>query len=187
MDIMTIDDVFGAINNRLLEGIMVHDQLTAYFDFLNLHGYKRQQEYQTIKESESRRKLVGYYINHYSRLLPSPTANFPVILPSAWFDNTKQQVEPETKRNAVKDAFDKWNRWEIKTKALYTDCLEKLIDLHDASAACEVRELLCDVADELARVERLQIELSDIDYDLPTIYSRQPVLHKKYKKKIHDC
>jgi hypothetical protein len=42
---MTVEEVFKSIAERQLQGLMMHEDLANYYDFLNLHGYKKCQEY----------------------------------------------------------------------------------------------------------------------------------------------
>ena len=42
---MTIEEIFGRISQHMIRGMMTHDQLASYYDFLGLRGYKRCHEY----------------------------------------------------------------------------------------------------------------------------------------------
>lgn len=45
---MTCEEIFSKIANTYVNGIMFHTDMVQYFDFLNLHGYKRLHEYSTL-------------------------------------------------------------------------------------------------------------------------------------------
>ena len=65
---MTVSEIFNAISNHQIEGIMLHGQMADYFDFLSLHGFKRMQEYHYLDESTCMRSVHRYYIRRGLRL-----------------------------------------------------------------------------------------------------------------------
>ena len=154
---MTVEDVFANINSHIIEGIMFHDQMAEYFDFLNLHGYKRMHEYHALDEFVERRGIIRYYTNHYNKLLPELPVTDPSVVPISWRNYTRQQVDSNTKRKAIKDSFTKWRLW--------------------------VKELVHDVDMELKYVDRMHIKLESIDYDLCTISLCQDEMHEEYDNK----
>lgn len=180
---MTVNEIFGRINAHQIEGIMLHDQLAEYFDFLNLQGYKRQQEYHALAEFAERRTVVRYFLNHFNRLLPETSAKDPEAIPAAWRSYTRQQVDAGTKRKAVRDAFLRWRSWESETKKLYEQAYSDLCDLGEIAAACKVKQLVECVDAELKCVDRQHITLESVDYDLSLICLCQDELHAEYADK----
>lgn len=183
---MTVEEVFATLNSHMVTGLMLHDQLAEYYDFLNLHGYKRCHEYHAIKEFALRRTLVRYYINHYNRLLPETAVEDPNVLPNSWRAYERKQVDAGTKKRAIRDGMAKWEDWETSTKALYEKSYTQLCELGEIAAACKIKELLMGVDQELKCATRNSIKLASIDYDLPTIYLCQDELHEKYANKSKD-
>lgn len=180
---MTVDEIFAKINSHMIEGVMLHDQMAEYYDFLNFHGYKRCHEYHAMKEFAERRALIRYYINHYNRLLPEEDAKNPAFIPVGWRMYTRQQVDAAAKKRAIRDAFTRWKQWETDAKELYENSVAELMSMGEPAASCKVRECLCGVEKELKWLERERMELEDIDYDLSVIYALQPEKHEKYAKK----
>lgn len=180
---MTVEEVFAKINSHEIEGIMLHDQLAEYFDFLNLHGYKRMHEYRALCEFAEHRGIVRYYINHYNRLLPETAAANPAAIPVNWRGYSRQQVDASTKRKAIREAFVKWREWETETKKLYESSYCELCEIGEVAAACKVKSLVADVDEELKNVDRKYMKLESIDYDLPTIYLCQDEIHEQYAEK----
>ncbi|WP_270849004.1 hypothetical protein [Ruthenibacterium lactatiformans] len=180
---MTVSEIFNAISNHQIEGIMLHGQMADYFDFLSLHGFKRMQEYHYLDESTCMRSVHRYYINHYGKLLPGGHPAGPSLIPASWGNYTRQEVDASTKRRAIRDAFIKWRDWEVETKKLYEKSYTDLYNLGEVAAACKVKELVMDVDKELKCVERLHIKLESIEYDMSAIYLMQDELHEKYRKK----
>ena len=41
---MTVEEIFTAIGTHMLEGIMMHEQISRAYDFLNMKGYTRDYE-----------------------------------------------------------------------------------------------------------------------------------------------
>lgn len=177
---MTVSEIFGRINAHQIEGIMLHSQLAEYFGFLNLCGYKCQHEVQAMYEFVEHQKTVRYFVAHFNRLLPEAEAKDPEIIPSAWRNYTRQQVDAGTKRKAVRDAFLRWHSWESETKKLYEQAYADLHELGEVAAACEVKRLVESVACELERVESQRITLECLDYDLAAICSEQDRLLTRY-------
>lgn len=180
---MTVAEIFAEINTHMIGGIMLHDQFAEYYDFLNLHGFKRCHEYHAMCEFSERRGLVRYYISHYNKLLPENAAKNPEVIPASWRGYTRQEVDAGTKKRAVRDGFSRWCEWEAETKKLYEKAYTNLMELGEVAAACKVGELVKDVDRELKRASRKQAELASTDYDLAAVYLCQPEMHEKYKKK----
>ena len=183
---MTVEEVFAKLNAHIIEGVMFHDQMAEYFDFLNLHGYKRMHEYHALDEFVERRSVVRYYTNHYNKLLPDAEVTDPEVLPANCRSYSRQQVDAGTKRRAIKDSFVRWRSWEAETKKLYEQSYSNLCDLGEIAAACKVRDLISDVDMELKGVDRMHIKLESIYYDLPTITLCQDELHELYAEKSRN-
>ena len=66
-DVSNVESIFSEINARMIAALMFHDQMSDYFDFLGMKGYKRLHEYQYFSESLERKKLNQYYINHHNK------------------------------------------------------------------------------------------------------------------------
>lgn len=183
---MTASEIFSEVLNNVLEGVMLHEQLANYFDFLNMHGFKRLHEYHYLDESANMRSLKRYYINHYNMLPPIETAENPNIIPTNWYNYTRQQVDSATKKTAIKNGLTAWQAWEAKSKKLYEKAYTELCDIGEIATACKIKELVCDVDCELKNADRLVIKLETIGYDLNTITLFQDEMHEKYKKKSKE-
>lgn len=183
---MTVDEIFRDISKHQLTGVMFHDQMTDYFDFLNLHGYKKMQEYHAQEEMKGFRKIHTYFLNHFNKLVRDSSFENPKAIPEGWYEHKRQDVDVNTKRNAVKDAFNKWAKWESDTKKFYSEMYKALCDLNEIAAAQKVLCLVEDVDDELKWVERKQIELKSTDYAVDFIIDEQTYYFEFYKQKMCD-
>ena len=132
---MTVSEIFEKLNSHLVEGVMLHDQLAEYYDFLNLHGYKRCHEYHAFCEFKTRRKVMRYYVNHYNRLPLAEKATNPKAIPENWYNYTRQEVDAGTKKRAVRDGFVKWVDWEKETKKLYEEAVCNLYEIGEIATA----------------------------------------------------
>lgn len=178
---MTVNEIFSKINNNMLEGIMLHDQLASYYDFLNLAGYKRCHKYHVQDEMNSRRKLLEYYTCHYGYTAPESQATDPHIIPENWNGHTRGDVDANTKKRAIRDGFSRWHEWEKSTKKLYENACKELYELGEIAAAMCIGKLIKDVDCELKGLEKEMLKLASIDYDLNSVYGEQHDIHKKYK------
>lgn len=180
---MTVNEVFEKLDAHMKEGIMFHDNMANYYDFLDMMGFKRMHEYHFFCEAAAMRGLNRYFINHFNALINSDVKARSDAIPSAWYTHIRRDIGTNTKRTAVKSAMEAWRSWEEDTKKLYESCYCDLCKLEEVAAACKVKELIEDVDMELKTADRLYIKLQSIDYDLPTIYLMQDEMHENYANK----
>ena len=180
---MELDEIFGKISAQMVGGMMIHDQMARYYDFLNLHGYKRMHEHYYIKETLENRRLHRYYINRFNKLVMEQDITNKSAIPDDWYRYTRQEVDTATKKNAVRSGFVKWLKWEYETRKLYVDMYEELEKTGEAAAAEYVCKLIKCVDKEIKCAERKQLDLETTGYDIVYITEIQHKLHKKYKEK----
>lgn len=92
-------------------------------------------------------------------------------------------MDINTKRNAVKLAFEKWETWEKDTKKYYEQMYKELLDLDEIASARKVGEIIEDVTDELKWVQRKKLDLMSADYGIGYILGEQQHYHDFYKEK----
>lgn len=183
---MTVDEVFQEVSKHQLIGVMFHAQMTDYFDFLNLHGYKKMSEYHAVEEMKSYKDIHSYVLNHYNKLIRDSAFENPNVIPEGWYEHVRQDVDINTKRQSVKDAFIKWAEWEKGTKAFYSEMYKELCNQNEVAAAQRILNLVEDVDTELKWVERKLIELSSTDYSMEFIIDEQTYYFEFYKNKMHE-
>lgn len=183
---MTVEQIFQKIIDHMVKGLMVHEQLANYYDFLGLSGYKKCHEYHYYKESCEYRELYHFYISTYNRLLPEMQFDNPNVIPSSWIGYTRQMVDTKTKRNAIQEGLNKWVSWETETKAMLEQMYKELIAIDEVYAASKISEMICDVAKELKTAEQYQLNKIANGYDIVSIIEEQKILHKKYKTLIKE-
>lgn len=180
---MTVEEIFQQLSERQIKGVMFHDYLVDYFSFLNLHGYKRMSEYHADHEMKSFRKIHSYFIDHYNKLVPDIRFENTEVIPQSWYEHVKSDVDINTKRTGVRDAFVKWKDWEAGTKKFYEQMYKELCDLGEIASAIMVSKLVEAVDGELKWVCRKYLDLEAADYSMAYILDEQSYYHEFYKGK----
>lgn len=183
---MTPEQIFGEILNHMVKGLMVHEQLANYYDFLGFQGYRQCHEYHFLIESKSYRKLCHYYTKKYNQVLPEFRFETPDVIPTSWRGYYRQQVDSQTKQKAVRDGLDLWVNWEEDTCALYEQMYKELSNLGEYAASIKVSDLIKEVECELQKAEQYRLNKLSIDYDMNTIIEEQKSLHNKYETKCKE-
>lgn len=179
----TASEVFSKIVSHLIEGMMLHDRMADYYDFLGLMGFKRLHEYHYLCDAVELRGVHRYYINHFNMLIPEQNVVSPWSIPSSWFNYERQSVGAGTKKASVQSGVEAWAEWEHNTKKLYEQCYCDLCDIGEVAAACKVKELISDADMECKCADRLHIRLKGMEYDMPAIFMMQDEMHEEYDKK----
>ena len=181
---MTLDEIFSELSAHFIKGLMFHDQMSNYFDFLQLQGYSRCHEYHFKAESNNYKKLNRYYLNHYNKFIPEQRVEDPNVIPDSWYKYSRFDVDVTTKKNAVGSAINKWVSWERSTKELLERMYCELLDLNEISSAIFLQDFIKDVDDELKYAERKHLDLVSVDYDMTYILEEQKKIHDKYKSML---
>ena len=183
---MTIDEIFSALNGHMIEGLMVHSQMSDYFGFLGLDGYQTMHKYHYFEESSNYKKLGDYYLHHYNKLIIETPFKNPSIIPESWYQYMRHNVNLATRKSSTQAAMEKWVKWEQDTKQLYEKLYKELIALNDVAAAEELSKYIIDVDYELAEAYQKYIELSAIDYDISDIIVEQEEIKEEYRNKLKE-
>lgn len=183
---MTVEEIFSKISQRMIGGLMFHEQMSNYYDFLNLRGYKKCHEYHYLEETCEYKKLCKYYINHHNKLISKSSVDEPKVIPDSWYRYTRQDVDMSTKKTAIKNGINMWVEWEKETKKLYESMYIELMNIGEIAAMLYVKGLICDVDCELKKVERYALDRKSMDYDLAILIPEQHEIHEKYKEKIKE-
>lgn len=181
---INLDGIYSRIANRIIEAMMLHDDLAQAFDFLCLDGYKRMHEYYYYKETANYRALSRYFINHHNKLIIPNKVEYDSVIPEEWYNRNRQDIDESTKRDIIKHFVNIWVAWERETKKLYEQYYKDLIDMDEAASACKIYELLCDADFELTKAERHAITADTLQYDMFWLFSEQEYLDDLYARKI---
>lgn len=185
-DVNSVESIFSEINARMIAALMFHDQMSDYFDFLGMKGYKRLHEYQYFSESLERKRLNQYYINHHNKLIPNIYTGQVAMIPENWQTANRISVGKSTKQKGIEDGFNQYHEWETETKSLYEHYSVKLRENGAVTDAIMVERLVEDVDKELKKLERIIVDLISSGYDMVYITESQQRIHDKYKAKMHE-
>ena len=179
---MTVSEIFTQLSIHMIEGLMIHAQLSDYYNFLGLKGYSECHNYHFYSESKNYRRASDYYLTHYNKLVPEGQVPDPQAIPANWFNYMRQSVDYDTRKSAMQSGFDRWIIWESDTKNLYEELYKNLIELGEIASAEFVKELIVDVSEELKDAQQFALENFAVNYDISLIMDKQDKLYKKYKK-----
>lgn len=185
-DVNSVESTFSEINARMIAALMFHDQLSDYFGFLGMKGYKKLHEYQYFVESLERKKLNQYYINHHNKLIPDTYSGQVAMIPENWKTANRISVGKSTKQKGIEDGFNQYHEWESETKNLYERYSSRLREMGAVADAIMVEKLVEDVNSELKKLERIIVDLISSGYDMVYITESQQRIHDKYKAKLHE-
>lgn len=181
---MTTEEIFSKLSAHSIRGMMVHDQLSNYYDFLGLSGFKRCHEYHYLHETHGHSELNHFYISRYNKLVEDAQVDSSSVIPANWYKYMRQDVDASTKREAVEVGLRAWVDWEHETKAALREAYKALSDLGKVSAAEYVCDMIRDNDEEIKAAEKMLLDLEAVNYDMTYIVEMQDRLHKKYKKKL---
>ena len=163
---------------------MIHDQMSSYYDFLNLCGYQKCHEYHYWCESASYLKLKHHYFKYHSKLIKEKQIDNPNAIPKSWYNYEREDVDVSTKRNGVKAGLEKWIDWEKETKDLYEKMYKELIMLNEINDAKFIEKLICDVTHEWAQAKEEYLNIKAVDFDIEYVLMEQCEKEKIFKEKM---
>ena len=181
---MTVDEIFSKIVSHMAKGLLIHDQISIMFGFLNLEGYQKQHEYQYYSESIEYKNIQNYFLEHYYKIIQLEEIKKPDIIPPTWYKYSKMDVDISTKRSTIKTLMKKWIDWETDTKNELQKYYKELLDLGEICSDLKLSDFLKDVDNELVIAQTEYLNLEAIGYDMSEIVNRQEALYKKYTKQI---
>ena len=152
-----MEEVFARVKARMLEGMVFHDEMSRYYDFLGIDDMRDEHRCRYADETKGYIKLCEYYMHHFSKLIPHTPMNRPDVIPESWYMYTRQDVDASTRANSVKSGAKKWIAWESETKDLYEDCCGELLNNGEIASAYWLMEYVKDVDNELAEAHELLI------------------------------
>jgi len=183
---MTIEEIFSTISEHMIEGLMIHSQLSDYFAFIGLDGYQECHKYHYFEENSNYKKIGDYYVHHYNKLIIERPFKNPSVIPEAWYAHSRQDISIPTRKVSIQTAMERWVSWETNTKKLYESLYQELINLNEIASAEELSKYIKDVDKELKEACQKHLELTAIDYDILDIIAEQKEFKKKYRKKLKE-
>lgn len=158
---------------HMVEGLMIHDQLSQAFCYLRLYGYEKIHLHQYEDESRDYKDIARYYILRKGRPVSIGRVNDPGILNQSWFSTLSQDVRPSTKKQIVEDCFKRWVSWEEDTKCLYQKLYSEALSIGEVSDAAKILDHAIEVDEELVKARDVLFRLESVDFDLVVINDEQ--------------
>lgn len=171
---MNIEEIYRDISTRMVEGMMLHNQLYQANLCIGLNGYARMHLKQYKQEAEAYARFADYYITHKNGVMIYGTPTDPQAIPKTLYKKNRREITSAQKRECVRDCMTMWVSWERGTKELMERMYRELMVLGEVAFAQELAEYICDVDYELKEAESEQMSLQAEDYDLISIIIDQP-------------
>ena len=171
-----MEETFKKLASHMLKGIMIHESLIDYYDFLNFKGFKKIHEYHYFIESIKLRRLKDFYLSHAHKLIEEEFEN-PSVIPESWHKYTKFDVDNGTRQTYFKSGLEMWKKWEEETRELLVKSYKELMAEDEVLSA----RFVCDLMDhELEDINDMILDYKSVDYSMSYIESMQNSICDKY-------
>lgn len=170
---MTCEEIFTKLINHMIEGIMTHEELANYYQFLGLPKYSKCHEKHYYEENKNYRKVYNYYIKTYNKMLKDIDVHIPEIIPDSWYQYSRHEVDMKTKQIAIQQGLEMWLNWETGTYDLFQKLYQELMKISKVHDAEIVKELICDVKEELEKIHQYKLNKISTNYDMIYIVEEQ--------------
>ena len=186
MDInnMTCAEIFSELLSQQKEAVSFHEQMSVVFDFMNLHGFKRWHEYQSVAESKIMRKIYRHYIKCHDKLIKPISTESIEEIPKDWYNANRGEVTSAIISQYTKRGLQAHIEWETDSLNNLNSFAKRLFELGEIDDYKFVARLICDVSKELEKVKRVYYKASATGFDVVYIEEIQNKIHDKYKEKL---
>jgi len=169
-----VHEIMNCIYKHKMDGVIFHQSMADFYDFMRLIGFKDWQHHQFEEELGELEDMQTKYISMTHMLLSAEGEVFKnEVIPETWYEQSNMGIDAEEIKKQVKGSLHLYMDWEEKTKALYLEKHNKLIELKEYHAASAVREMAEDVAAEIEFLEEVIMELESVVYSPEYIHSMQ--------------
>lgn len=177
-------ELYSEVNKRMTTALMMHANMSDYFNFMGLHGFKRIHECQYFEESINKRKLNRKILDIHNKIVPETGHEKIEVIPKDWYKYTRMDIDDNILAKFVRSAFKTYKEWEEETKCFY-ECIASIFmergEFIDYQIMlCYVEKVQC----ELKKIYRLCGELNGVGYDAVYIMEIQKRIHDDYKHKM---
>ena len=119
MKTMSCEEIYAEVNKRMTTALMFHANMSDYFNFLGLYGFKRIHELQYFEESIGKRKLHRKVLDIHNKLIPEKGYDKIEVVPAEWYKHTRMDIDDGVLSKYVKYALKQYKDWEEETKCFY--------------------------------------------------------------------
>jgi len=172
------------INDNLIMATLFHREQSDLMTFLSLRGFSALHEYQNICESDIQRRLKEFIIRTYCVAPLDFIPESADVLKPLIDSKKRNELSKDKKCDIVKQAFDAYEKWETQSLALYENVAKELSNAGDIKAYSIVKNIVDDVAEELAMVNDMINSYALMGWDMAQIVGEQNEIAEKYIYKM---
>lgn len=178
---MSVPDVLGEVSDRLVQGLMFHNEQASLNRLLGFYGFAAMHECQYFNDSADMRRVNDWCVDHCG-VIPDQGRQSASSVLDKWRGRDRDGIDADARREALVSSFDEYVAWERGTLSLYKRACDALVRCGEYDAYHLVEGLACEVSDELADARRLRSELSGTGWDMSYAMDRQHGIESKYRK-----
>ncbi|MGL5191322.1 MAG: hypothetical protein ACRC7S_16905 [Cetobacterium sp.] len=180
---MSCQEILEHIARRKLKGVMAHADMADIFNLMNLHGFKRKHEYQSLKENAELMSLKRYITERYKVIPDLKGASIDINPMDVKKVGTRDNITRENKSKITYELFKNLVDWENETLDMLQKAYVLLLNREHIADSIKISKLIKDTDKELKYYRRDWIKLNDINWDLTLITISQHDLHEEYREK----
>lgn len=177
---MTVSEIMKKVFEAEMEGISFHNEQHELFKFLNYDGFAMLHRHQAQDEYNSFLDITNCFIDNINELVKIDYPQRKSTVPESFYHANRFEVTPQERRRYTKESFDKYKEWEEKAIRTYIDAYQNLIDIGNIDLADKVKKLIRDDSKEIRILEKLYIELENVEYGAHHLERIQPEILDKY-------
>ena len=175
-------DVIRVVVNNMIEGIMFHNQMIQYFEYLGLKGFSDLQKIRFEGENKDLVELQRYVIDTYGVVVGETNPDSRSYIPAEWGEELRERIDVDNRKDYVRFGIETWKYWEDKSKKVYGNAYFNLNDLRDAGGSERILKVVEGTEKELHFVYDLMCKLKGSEYDSVVVSLMDKDVVKMYEK-----
>lgn len=180
---MSCKDIMTHLAKRKLKGVMAHADMSDIFNLMNLHGFKRKHEFQSLKENAELISLKRWITERYKVIPNLKDSGIDINPMGIKGKGTRDNISRENKMKVTKELFKTLVDWETETLEMLEKAYSVLVEKESIADSMKVAKLIRDTDKELKYYQRDWLKYEDMGWDLTLITYDQNLLHDHYKEK----
>lgn len=166
---MKIEDIFGSVASRMVEGVMFHDNLYLMFTYLGMQKFANEHKLQYDEESDNYKDICKFFVLNENKLPPKTKVEIFDFVPTEWYSLNRHEIGYEERVALIESLFRIWIEWEQGTKKIFSQAYNELTLSGEYSYADKIMLYLNDVQNELARANKEYLEFKASGHDMPSV------------------
>lgn len=162
---MAVQDVLGAVCDRLVGGMMFHSDHADLCRFLGVEWLARLHDDGFLHDSKAHCKVKMMAVRLTDMMVSSGRQERTHAL-DQWRGMRTTDVTCDKRNQGIADAMDDWCEWEESAASTYRTAYSRLVSMGQMVLADEMRRLAKDTERELAEAKSLRLEMRACGYDI---------------------